>query len=261
MDATGSVHGEGTRMLEVEGRVTRGSPGPGGLGFVVRQAAVVAIGIFVYFRVRGLTEGSVDLARDHAHDIVRLERSLGIYVESALQDLVAPSDALQTFANWIYVWGHWPVIIATMLWLAWRHRVVFLRLRDAMMVSGGLGLVVFMTYPVAPPRLAGLGLTDTVTEQSEAYRVLQPPAFVNQYAAMPSLHSGWDLLVGMAIVSAASTLALKVVGFAMPVLMAFAVVATANHYIIDVVAGVALALVGHVVALWLERRRAARGVV
>lgn len=248
-------------MLEIQGRVTRVDPRLGRAGFVLWQAGLVALGVFVYFRVRGLTEGSVDLANEHARDIVRFERSLGINVEAGLQDLVAPSGSLQTFANWIYVWGHWPVIIATMLWLAWRHRVEFLRLRDAMMVSGALGLVVFMSYPVTPPRLAGLGLADTVTEQSEAYRVLQPPAFVNQYAAMPSLHSGWDLLVGMAIISAASTLALKVVGFAMPVLMAFAVVATANHYIVDVVAGVALALVGHAVALWLERRRAARSVV
>jgi membrane-associated phospholipid phosphatase len=248
-------------MLEVQGRVRKVDPRLGRVGFVLWQAGLVALGVFVYFRVRGLTEGSVDLANEHARDIVQLERSLGINVESGLQDLVAPSASLQTFANWIYVWGHWPVIIVTMLWLAWRHRVEFLRLRDAMMVSGALGLVVFMSYPVTPPRLAGLGLADTVTEQSEAYRVLQPPAFVNQYAAMPSLHSGWDLLVGMAIISAASTLALKVVGFAMPVLMAFAVVATANHYIVDVVAGVALALVGHAVALWLERRRAARSVV
>ena len=247
-------------MLEVQGR-TRGDPRLGGVGFVLRQAGLVALGVFVYFRVRGLTEGSVGLAQEHARDIVQFERSLGINVETGLQDLVAPSGSLQTFANWIYVWGHWPVIIVTMLWLAWRHRVEFLRLRDAMMVSGALGLVVFMSYPVTPPRLAGLGLTDTVTEQSEAYRILQPPAFVNQYAAMPSLHSGWDLLVGMAIISAASTVALKVVGFAMPVLMAFAVVATANHYIVDVVAGVALALVGHAVALWLERRRARRSVV
>jgi membrane-associated phospholipid phosphatase len=248
-------------MLEVRDRVRRIDPSLGGVGFVLWQAGLVALGVFVYFRVRGLTEGSVDLANEHARDIVRFERSLGINVEAGLQDLVAPSESLQTFANWIYVWGHWPVIIATMLWLSWRHRVEFLRLRDAMMVSGALGLVVFMSYPVTPPRLAGLGLADTVTEQSEAYRVLQPPAFVNQYAAMPSLHSGWDLLVGMAIISAASTLALKVVGFAMPVLMAFAVVATANHSIVDVVAGVALALVGHAVALWLERRRAARSVV
>jgi hypothetical protein len=72
---------------------------------------------------------------------------------------------------------------------------------------------------------------------------------------MPSLHSGWDLLVGMAIISAASSLALRIVGFAMPVLMAFAVVATANHYVLDVVAGIALVLFGHAVALWLARRR------
>ena len=51
-----------------------------------------------------------------------------------------------------------------------------------------------------------------MSDQSRAYRVLQPPAFVNQYAAMPSLHSGWDLLVGMAIFAAAGSVALKVVG-------------------------------------------------
>jgi membrane-associated phospholipid phosphatase len=225
------------------------------LVYVLGQVALVAFAVFVYFRVRGLTESSADLAHEHAEHIVAFEKGLGIYVEAELQDLIAPSEAMQTFANWIYIWGHWPAIIVTMVWLVWRHRVIFVRLRDAMLVSGALGMVVFVSYPVAPPRLVGLGLVDTVTEQSDAYRVLQPPAFVNQYAAMPSLHSGWDLLVGMAIFAAASSLALKVVGVAMPVLMAFAVVATANHYIVDVVAGVGLALVGHAVALWLEKRR------
>ena len=89
-------------------------------------------------------------------------------------------------ANWIYVWGHWPVIILTMLWLVLHHRDVFLRLRDGMLVSGALGLVVFVTYPVAPPRLVDPELIDTVTARSEAYRYLQPPNFVNQYAALPS---------------------------------------------------------------------------
>jgi hypothetical protein len=92
-----------------------------------------------------------------------------------------------------------------MVWLATRHSDVFRRLRDAMMLSGAVGMVIFTTYPVAPPRLANPDLIDTVTESSESYRVLQPPAFVNQYAAMPSLHAGWDLLVGIAIVTAAST--------------------------------------------------------
>lgn len=225
------------------------------LPWVAGQVGLVALGVFLYFRIRGLTEGSPEIAVAHARDIVALEERLGIQVESGLQSFVAPSPALQTFANWIYVWGHWPVIIVTMVWLVWRHQRVFRRLRDAMLVSGALGMAIFVSYPVAPPRLAHLGLVDTVSEHSQAYRVLQPPAFVNQYAAMPSLHSGWDLLVGISIVTAASTILLKVVGFALPLLMGFAVVATANHYILDVVAGVALALVGHGVALWLERRR------
>ena len=166
-----------------------------------------------------------------------------------------PSEPLETLANWVYVWGHWPVIVATMVWLVWRHRPQFLRLRDAMLVSGGLGLVVFAAYPVAPPRLTHLGYVDTVTEASEAYRYLQPPAFVNQYAALPSLHVGWDLLVGMAVFSATSSVTLRVLACAMPVLMAWAVVATANHFVLDVVAGVIFVMIGHAAALVLERRR------
>jgi membrane-associated phospholipid phosphatase len=96
---------------------------------------------------------------------------------------------------------------------------------------------------------------DTITEDSQAYRVLQPPAFVNQYAAMPSLHSGWNLLVGMAIVAASTSVLLRVFGYVMPVLMGLSVVVTANHYILDVVAGVTLVLLAHLAALWLERRR------
>jgi hypothetical protein len=226
------------------------------LPWVLGQAGLVVLSVFIYFRIRGLTVLSVDVAVTHAHHIVALEQHLGIYVEATAQSHVEPSETLETLANWIYVWGHWPVIIATMVWLGWRHRSVFLRLRDAMMVSGFLGMCVFVSYPVAPPRLANLGMQDTVTEYSHAYRVLQPPAFVNQYAAMPSLHTGWDLLIGISIVTAATSLALKIVGFAMPVLMGIAVVVTANHYVLDVVAGVTLVLIGHVVALQLEQRRA-----
>lgn len=226
--------------------------------WVLGQAGIVLLGVFFYFRVRGLTEGSPEVAIAHADDIVAFEERLGLDIEDELHEPVAASEAATAIANWIYIWGHWPVIIVTMVWLAWRHTDVFLRLRDAMMVSGALGLIIFVTYPVAPPRLAHLGLVDTVTENSHAYRLLQPPAFVNQYAAMPSLHAGWDLLVGMAIFAAASGRLLRIVGCAMPVLMAFAVVVTANHYVVDVIAGIALALVGHAAALALQRRRQLR---
>jgi membrane-associated phospholipid phosphatase len=90
------------------------------------------------------------------------------------------------------------------------------------------------------------------------YRFLRPPNFVNQYAAMPSLHAGWDLLVGLSVAAAATTVAVRLVGYLLPVLMAFSVVATANHYVVDVVAGLALALVGYGGALLLERRRERR---
>lgn len=225
--------------------------------WVAGQFALVGALVVVYFGVRGLTAGSPALARAHARDVVELERTLGIDVENALQTPFLEVPFATTVANWVYIWGHWPVIVVTMLWLAWRHRDAFRRLRDAMIISGGVGMVIFAAYPLAPPRLAGLDLVDTVSDQSSAYRVLQPPAFVNQYAAMPSLHSGWDLLVGIAIVSVASTVALRAVGFAMPALMAVAVVATANHYVVDVVAGVSLVLLAHGCALLLERRRAA----
>ena len=223
--------------------------------WVLGQVLVVVVGIFVYFRIRGITDASVDVARAHADDIVSLERWLGIDVEGTVQAPVAASQSLATAANWVYVWGHWPVILTTMVWLVWQHRDAFRRLRDGMLVSGFLGMAVFVSYPVAPPRLFDRGLVDTVTESSEAYRYLQPPAFVNQYAAMPSLHAGWDLLVGLAVLGAAASFGLKAVAALMPTLMVWAVVATANHYVLDVVAGVVLALIGHAVALHLERQR------
>ena len=221
--------------------------------WVLRQVGAVALGVFIYFRVRGLTSAKPSVALDHANDVLALEKGLNLDQEHRLQIIATSYDWITDAANWVYIWGHWPVIITVMVWLAMRHRVVFLRLRNAMFVSGGIGLVIFALYPVAPPRLTTYGYIDTVTERSEAYRVLQPPAFVNPYAAMPSLHVGWDLLVGIAVATAASSLLLRWIGRLMPVLMAIAVVLTANHYLVDGIAGAALALVGLAVAIWYER--------
>ena len=98
-----------------------------------------------------------------------------------------------------------------------------------------VGLGVFVSYTVAPPRLAGIGLVDIVTESSGSYRYLQPPAFVNEYSA--------------------SSLVLRALACTMPALMTWAVIATAHHCTVDVRAGIALVIIGHVVALALQRRR------
>lgn len=247
------LEGDAVALVDVTRRVrdTR-------LRSLLVEVLIVVSGIVAYFGIRGATAGSEAVAVDHARDIVGLQERLGIDVEQAVQSVVVPSDAMSTVFNWIYIWGHWPVIAATLLWLALQHPTVYYRLRNGMLISGGLGLLVYTTYPVAPPRLAGLGMVDTVSERSQAYRVLQPPQFVNQYAAMPSLHVGWDLLVGMAILAAATATWLKLVGALMPAFMALATVATANHYVLDAVAGVLFALAGAWMALQLEHRRQRR---
>ncbi len=221
--------------------------------WVLRQVGAVVLGIFIYFRVRGLTAAKPSVALDHAHDVLAFEARIGLDQERRLQEFATSREWLTDAANWVYIWGHWPVIVTVMIWLAVRHRQHFLRLRNAMFVSGFLGLFIFAAYPLAPPRLTALGYIDTVTERSEAYRVLQPPAFVNPYAAMPSLHVGWDLLVGIMVATAAGSVLVRWVGRLMPVLMALAVVFTANHYLVDGIAGAALALLGLGIAVWYER--------
>ena len=93
-----------------------------------------------------------------------------------------------------------------------------------------------------------MGLVDTVVERSHSYRALQPPALTNQYAAFPSLHFGWNLLVGIVLLLTFSHLAVRVFAVVMPVAMALAVVGSANHFVLDVVGGGVFVTIGLVVA-------------
>lgn len=221
---------------------------------LIVQAALIVAAALLYFTVRGLTEGSVTDAVRHGHDVLRLEGALGLDIEAAVQRHVLGNHALTTLANWVYIWGHWPVIAITLVWLHRTHRDNFLLLRNAMFVSGAIGLVIFALYPVAPPRHLPDGFVDTVTELSRSYRVLQPPQLINEYAAVPSLHVGWNLLVGILLYRTAPRRVVRVAGIVTPVLMAAAVVATANHYVIDGLIGSAIALTGLYAAHQISRR-------
>jgi membrane-associated phospholipid phosphatase len=229
--------------------------------FWLTQGLLVVGAIVVYFGVRTLTEGSPETATRNASRIIDLEQRLGIHVESAMQAYVLDRDGLAKAANWVYIWGHWPVIIAVLVWLAVRVPDRFTLYRNAMLISGLAGLVIFAMFPVAPPRLLDVGLIDTVTQQSHAYRVLQPPSLVNQYAAMPSFHAGWDLLMGIALVREGRRLWVRVVGLVLPVAMALSVVVTANHYLLDVVAGAAIVVGALALATRLRERRLRRPLV
>jgi hypothetical protein len=223
---------------------------------LLRQAALVVGAALAYFGVRGLTEGAVARADRNADLVLQLERSIGLDQEQELQDLVLDHEVWVTVANWVYIWLHWPVIALTLLWLLFAHRRDYFELRNAIFISGAIGLVIFATFPVTPPRLFGLDYVDTVTERSNSYRVLQPPSLVNKYAAVPSLHFGWNLIVGITWWRVGRTLPWRIAAVAMPIAMGWAVVATANHWVTDVVIGGTIALTGLAIErAWVLRRR------
>ena len=211
--------------------------------------------MLAYFGIRNLTVGSREDALANAEHILEAEDALGIAWEDAIQASIVGSDTLVTLANWVYIWGHWPVILSAAIALYIVRRDSYFLLRNALFVSGAIGFVMFALVPVAPPRLLDLGLVDTVTEQSNAYRALQPPGLTNQYAALPSLHLGWNLAVGIVLFLTTAHVAVRAFALVSPLAMGFAVLATANHFLLDVVAGALVVLVGLAVAGEIERRR------
>jgi len=221
--------------------------------YAAREIVLIVCAYFLYFLVRGMTEGSPERAFINAADVIDLQKRLGIAWELEMQGWISSSQTMTMLMNWIYIYGHWPIIAIVAFWLLMTHPREYQVVRNAFLISGGIGLVVFATYPVAPPRLLDIGLIDTVTEQSRAYRVLQPPALVNQYAAIPSLHFGWNLLIGIVLVRVATPPAARAFGLVMPPLMFLAIVMTANHFVIDGILGAAVALIGLGLALWLRK--------
>ncbi len=217
---------------------------------VVREVGIVTFAIALYFFVRGLMITRADLAESNASRLVDLERWLGIFHEPDIQQWVTQHDWLVRVFNAIYIYGHWPILVSTLVWLVWKRRDQFPVYRTALLVSGAIGLVAFVAFPMAPPRfLPDLGFVDTVTLHTNAYRVLQPPAFTNQYAAMPSLHVGWNLLMGIAIYRTTTARAWRMFAILMPLAMYAATVLTANHFLLDGIVGSMVALVGLAVAM------------
>ncbi len=223
---------------------------------LAREALLVAPSALLYFFVRGLMETREREAFGAAARIIGLEQTLGIFWEQRLQQQVLRHDLAVSLVNWIYIWGHWPVIAGTLLWLVLCRDGSYRLYRNAILISGAIGLVIFALFPVAPPRfMTDWGFVDTVTQRSHSYRVLQPPSLTNPYAAMPSLHLGWNLLIGIALFRHGARRLVKLAGVLLPVAMYLSIVLTANHYLLDGLGGAALALTGLGAALLLQQHR------
>ena len=220
---------------------------------LLREMALVIFAYFTYFAVRGLTLSSEARAVENAEKVVGFERAIGLFREPAMQSAILDDRWIVNLMNWMYVWGHWPLIILVAAWLYLNLPPTYRLFRNAFVISGAIGLVCFALFPVAPPRLANVDIVDTVTLHSNSYRVLQPPGLVNQYAAVPSLHFGWNLLIGIVLFTKGQTVIARAAGLLIPPEMFLAIVLTANHYIIDAVLGGVVALVGLAIAYAVTR--------
>jgi hypothetical protein len=141
------------------------------------------------------------------------------------------------------------------LWLYFTHRHEYTIARDAMLLSGAIALVVYHLYPVMPPRLLPSGeFVGTIEKYSDlSYQAASTQAFVNPYAAVPSLHFGWAMILGGAMIATMRHPALRAVALALPWLQLAAIVFTANHFIVDAFAGLVVCLAGVALAGGMQR--------
>jgi PAP2 superfamily len=242
------------------GRTGRTGPAGGGatlrLSRLFRQVLGMGLAVVAYLTVRRLTEGDHGTAEAHARALLDFERSVGLDWEAGAQDLVLGTRPLVHAFNFVYVWLFWPFVIAALAILYRRDHRHFASFRNALFVSGAVGLVVFAFFPVAPPRFLD-GFTDTVSAFSSQQSVAHPSSFTNEYAAMPSFHVGWTVLAGVCLGRLTRRRWLRITALAPGALMAVTVVLTANHYVVDAVAGTMVAL-GGLALTETARRRTAR---
>jgi hypothetical protein len=226
---------------------------------LLRQAAMVVTALVLYNLVRVLTEGSEEEAFRHARHLLDLEDGLGIAWERSAQEVVLARPHLVSFFNAVYTWAFWPTVVAALTILYVRDRARYHVMRDALFVSGAIGLVIFASFPVAPPRFLD-GFVDTVADLSTHEVVAHPGMLVNRYAAMPSFHVGWMLLAAIVVRPALPRRPIQVIPFALAALMVATVVVTANHYVVDAAAGILVSAIGLVVARRIDRRRQRRAL-
>jgi hypothetical protein len=215
-----------------------------GYRFLVEAAVMVGL-FFLYKYVRFAVRGQGTEAFENARRVVDLERGLRFFTEPDLQRLVLDHPTLVRALNQYYVGAHFPVTIACLAWLYVRRPLGYLTTRRILLLSSGLGMLIHIVYPLAPPRmLPSLGFVDTGQLLGPAAYGQNSPfgGLANEFAAMPSLHFGWAIVAAVAIVRYGRS-PLRWIIVVHPMLTTAAIVMTANHYWLDaLVSGAVIAL-------------------
>jgi hypothetical protein len=208
------------------------------LRFAAIELAIWAAVYGTYLAVRGLTMGAPHEAFAHASEVIDVERAVGLFHEAGFQHYLAPAaDAFSTY----YMLGFGPLIGFMAVWLGLRRRALYKEFRNALLLSVAMATVIFALFPTAPPRLVtGLGIADTVGLSSHDTGSFMGIRF-NPYAAVPSMHVGWSLVVAVIGFRAVRRRWLKAFFVVHPILMAATVTATGNHYFFDSIGGATVA--------------------
>ena len=224
----------------------------------VTQIALVVAGIEIYELLRHSMTPNWDVAERHAQDVLSLEQFAHIEWEEWLQQTFLRAPELVRAMNVFYFVGHFVLTSVFFFWLYHANRDGFRRFRNGFLAATFIALVVHWQFPTAPPRLAGIGLEDTLRQLSNI-DIGSPTSssFSNPVAAVPSLHAGWAVGVGLGLVLYARPVFWKIVGVLYPLAVVLTIVVTGNHFIFDAITGVTVMALGFWVSEALLRRMSA----
>jgi hypothetical protein len=253
----------GARVRRIPPRLVRRLPErplPYGWRDAVLQVALWGLADLLYEGVRGIVVGHQSVALANADSVVRIEKATGTFIEPAVQRLLIHNHAVVVVANWLYANAQFTVNAVFLALIYFYRNEIFYFVRNMFFVAMGIALIVHVSMPVAPPRmLPQYGFVDTiqrighVNQDSGAISL-----FVNPYAAVPSMHMCFALLVGITGWRLTRKPWLKIAFAGYPLLVLAVIVVTANHFFLDAVAGALTAAAAALVAqLVMSRMRPA----
>jgi len=220
--------------------------------------AAVVVGLYALYEMsRGLVANDPPVAEHHARMVVSLERSLHVFVEGHIQNAAGALPGLVGTLGFFYLTLHLAVTGACLIWLHRRRPQVFPFVRSTLLLASALALVGYLTFPTAPPRLAGIGIADTISDGDVSLNHGLVSSLYNPFAAVPSMHFGYAIVVGVTLVRYGNHLVLRVLGALYPTLVLLVIVATGNHFLFDAAAGAAVAAIAAGVCALVARSRSA----
>jgi membrane-associated phospholipid phosphatase len=215
---------------------------PNGWLDALRQIALFGGAYYAYRLVRGFVDGQATLAFENARALVNFERDLGLFFEPGLQSWAQGEEWIVTAANWMYVNSHFVVTTTFLIWLYIARNHAYYYVRNMFMVAMGLALVGYLAYPTAPPRfMPEWGFSDTVAAWAGETAETSANVLYNPFAAVPSMHVAFALMIAIPALMLVRRFALKVLWAIYPLVVTFVVMVTANHFWMDAALGAMVA--------------------